>query len=122
MNFFVLKSPYRFLSCREDEFSPFGSNIWFKSSNSAQKTQIILEFRKNTKINMKYAKQSGVAQETVFQKIFAILHSEIEVFMNVSLILTLIAYLVVFVTIGVAVQHVLKNFSSLGVAPRVRRS
>jgi hypothetical protein len=42
--------------------------------------------------------------------------------MNVSLILTLIAYLVVFVTIGVAVQHVLKNFSSLGVAPRVRRS
>jgi hypothetical protein len=77
---------------------------------------------KNTKINMKYAKQSGVAQETVFQKIFDMLCLEIEVFMNVSLILTLIAYLVVFVTIGVAVQHVLKNFSSLGVAPRVRRS
>ncbi len=42
--------------------------------------------------------------------------------MNVSLILTLIAYLAVFVAIGVAVRHVLENFSSLGVTQRARRS
>ena len=42
--------------------------------------------------------------------------------MNVSLILTLFAYLALFVTIGVAVQHVMKNFGSLGVTQRARRS